>query len=186
MDDKLIIDLYWARSESAVSKTAEKYGNYCFSIAVNILQNQADAEECVNDTYLKAWEAIPPQRPGILGSFLGKITRNLALNKYQEQRTKKRGGGEVSLLLSELEDCIPSLSTVESEHDSNIVVEAINSCLISMNSESRNVFVRRYWYADPVKAIAARFQMSESKVKSMLFRARKTLKAHLEKEGVIL
>ncbi|MCL2817167.1 MAG: RNA polymerase sigma factor [Clostridiales bacterium] len=185
MDDKLILDLYWARSESAVSKTAEKYGKYCFAIAVNILQNKADAEECVNDTYLKAWEAIPPQRPEIFSSFLGKITRNLALNKCKERKTKKRGGG-IALLLSELEDCIPSAGTVESEYESQTVIEAINACLLSMDRESRVVFVRRYWYADPVKAIAARFQMSESKVKSMLFRARKTLKAHLEKEGVIL
>jgi len=182
----MILDLYWARNESAVGKTAEKYGAYCLAIAGNILQNRADAEECVNDTYLKAWEAIPPQRPQILGSFLGRITRNLALNKYKEQRTQKHGGGEVALLLSELEDCIPSASSVEGEYESQTVVEAIKACLHSLSGESRNVFIRRYWYADPVKEIAARFEMSESKVKSLLFRARKTLKNHLEKEGVIL
>ena len=182
----MILDLYWARAESAVNETAKKYGNYCFTIAANILHNNEDAEECVNDTYLKAWDNIPPQRPGIFSSFLGKITRNLSLNKYKERKTKKHGGGEIALLFSELEDCIPSGSNVEAEYESNRVIEAINSCLQSMNGESRIVFVRRYWYADTIQAIAARFQMSESKVKSMLFRTRKTLKAYLENEGVIL
>ena len=96
----MILDLYWARSESAINETAKKYGNYCFTIATNILQNNEDAEECVNDTYLKAWDNIPPQRPGIFSSFLGKITRNLSLNKYKERKTKKHGGGEVALLFS--------------------------------------------------------------------------------------
>ena len=186
MDDEMIFDLYWARSESAINETAIKYGNYCFSIAINILQNNEDAEECLNDTFLKAWDSIPPQRPGIFSSFLGKITRNLSLNKYKERRTKKRGGGDVALLFSELEDCIPSSSNVETEYEANQVIEIINSCLLSMDGESRIVFVRRYWYADTIQAIAARFQMSESKVKSMLFRARKKMKTYLEKEGVIL
>ncbi|MCL1829291.1 MAG: sigma-70 family RNA polymerase sigma factor [Oscillospiraceae bacterium] len=186
MDDDMILDLYRARAESAINETAKKYGNYCFAIANNILQNNEDAEECVNDTYLKAWDSIPPQRPCIFSSFLGKITRNLSLNKYKERKTKKRGGGEIALLFSELEDCIPSNSNVESEYESTQVIEIINSCLMSTDGESRIIFVRRYWYADTVKTIAARFRMSESKVKSMLFRTRKTLKTFLEKEGVIL
>ena len=186
MDDVMILDLYLARSESAINETAKKYGNYCYTIADNILQNNEDAEECVNDTYLRAWDNIPPQRPGIFSSFLGKITRNLSLNKYKERNTKKRGGGEIALLFSELEDCIPSNSNVEAEYESNQVVEIINSFLRSMDSEGRAVFVRRYWYADNIQAIAARYQMSESKVKSMLFRVRKLLKTYLENEGVVL
>jgi len=186
MDDELILDLYWARSESAISETAKKYGSYCTKIAVNILQNNEDAEECVNDTYHKAWDAIPPQRPSNFRAFLGRITRNLSLNKYKEQRTRKRGGDNIALIYSELEKCIPSGSNVEKEYESNLVISAINSFLLSLDKESRIVFVRRYWYADPIQAIAARFQMSESKVKSMLFRTRKRLRTHLENEGVIL
>ena len=182
----MILDLYWTRAESAINETAKKYGNYCFAIANNILQNSEDAEECVNCAYLKAWDNIPPQRPGLLNSFLGKITRNLSLNKYKERKTKRRGGGEVALLFSELEDCIPSSDSVETEYEASQVIEIINSCLLSMDSESRIVFVRRYWYADSIQAIATRFRMSESKVKSMLFRTRKALKISLETEGVIL
>ena len=186
MDDDMILNMYWVRCESAIDETAKKYGNYCAVIAKNILNNNEDSEECVNDTYLKTWESIPPQRPLLFRSFLGKITRNLALNKYKELRTQKRGGGEVALLFSELEDCIPSSSNVELECEAGIVIDAINKCLMSMNDENRTVFVRRYWYADSIGAIASRCQMSESKVKSMLFRTRNILKNHLENEGVVV
>jgi RNA polymerase sigma-70 factor (ECF subfamily) len=186
MDDVVIIDLYWARSESAISETAKKYGLYCSAIAENILHSKEDSEECVNDTYLITWNAIPPQRPTVFRAFLGKITRNLSLNKYKEQRTKKRGGDEIALLFSELEDCVPSNSDVEMEYETSLIIEAINTFLRSLDSEGRIVFVRRYWYADSIGAIAARFKMSESKVKSMLFRTRRTLKLYLENEGVTL
>jgi RNA polymerase sigma-70 factor (ECF subfamily) len=184
MDDEMIIDLYWARSESAISETAVKYGNYCSTIANNILQNDEDTEECVNDAYLKAWDAIPPQRPVILRSFLGKIVRNLSFNIYKERKTKKRGGDEITLIFSELSDCIPADSDVEKDYEAGEVVEAINSFLKSIKGESRIVFVRRYWYADSVKTIALNFDMSESKVMSMLFRTRNNLKTYLEKEGI--
>ena len=186
MDDSVILNLYRARSESAINETATKYGKYCQTIATNILRNNEDVEECVNDTYLKAWHAIPPKYPSSLSSFLGKITRNLSLNKYKEQQTQKRGGGEIALLLDELENCVPSKSSVESEYESNIVVEAINAFLLSLSTADRVIFVRRYWYTDSIYSIATRFQMSESKVKSMLYRARKKLKIHLEKEGVMI
>ena len=182
----MILDLYWARCESAIKETAQKYGNYCAVIAVNILQNNEDAEECVSDTYLKAWDAIPPERPSIFRAFLGKITRNLSLDKYKQSQAKRRGGGEVTLLLSELEDCIPSIGGVEAQHESGLIVKAINDCLLSMESEVRIIFVRRYWYADSIQTIATRFRMNESKVKSILFRSRKKLGAYLEKEGVAL
>jgi RNA polymerase sigma-70 factor (ECF subfamily) len=185
MDDEMILDLYWARSESAVSETAKKYGSYCTKIAANILLNSEDAEECVNDTYQKAWESIPPQRPANLRAYLGRITRNLSLNRYKEQRTQKRGGDNIALIYSELEECIPASRNVEAEFESGLVAGAINSFLKSLDRESRIVFVRRYWYADSIHAIAARFGMSESKVKSMLFRTRKKLRTHLENEGVI-
>jgi len=186
MDDELILELYWARSESAIHETAIKYGKYCVKIAMNILRNKEDAEECVNETYLKAWEAIPPERPSIFSAFLGKITRNLSLNKYKEQRTQKRGGGEIALILDELEDCVPSGGSVEAEAEANAVAEAINAFLRSINRENRAVFVRRYWYADSITSITARHHMTESKVKSMLFRTRNKLKDYLEKEGVAI
>jgi len=186
MDDDMILDLYWARSESAVNETTKKYGRYCFSIANNILQNNEDAEECVNDTYIKTWSVIPPQRPVILRAFLGKITRNLSLNKYKGQRAQKRGGNNIALIYGELEDCIPSNDNVETEYETGVIIEIINSYLLSLESENRIIFVRRYWYADSISTISAHFQMSESKVKSMLFRARNNLKKHLENEGVIL
>ena len=186
MNDEKIVDLYWERTETAIDETAKIYGNYLFTIANNILQNAEDAKECVNDTYLKAWNNIPPVRPAIFQAFLGKITRNLSLNKYKEQRAEKRGGGEADLIYSELEDCISSKNSVEGEYEKGLVTKAINSFLISLRTENRVVFVRRYWYADSVRVIADRLQMSESKVKSMLFRTRKALKTYLENEGVIL
>ena len=188
MDDNMIIELYWARSEEAISETANKYGGYCATIAMNILHSREDSEECVNDTYLKTWNAIPPRRPAILMSFLGRITRNLSLNKYKERKTLKRGGdeNEVDLLLSELSDCVPSGSSVESEYDAETTAKAIDSFLYSVDSENRIIFVRRYWYADSIVSISERFSMSESKVKSMLFRTRNKLKIYLEKEGVII
>ena len=186
MDDAKILDLYWARSESALIETANKYGNYCFAIANNILENDEDAMECVNDAYLKVWDAIPPQRPVLFRAFLGKIVRNLSLNRYKEQRVKKRGGNAIDLILSELEECIPSGNDVETEHESSLVIEAITACLRSLPAESRVVFVRRYWYADSISTIAENLHMSESKVKSMLHRTRNILKAYLEREGVTL
>ena len=190
MDDNMIIDLYWARSESAIIETAKKYGGYCAKIAMNILRNKEDSEECVNDAYLKAWNAIPPQRPAKFISFLGRITRNLSLNKYKEKNMQKRGGddnkNEVEILLSELSDCIPSGSNVEAEYDAAVTAKAIDSFLRSVDSDNRIVFVRRYWYADSVISISERFNISESKVKSMLFRTRNKLKIYLEKEGVII
>ena len=186
MNDEKIVDLYWERTETAIDETAKIYGNYLFTIANNILQNTEDAKECVNDTYLKAWNNIPPVRPAIFQAFLGKITRNLSLNKYKEQRAKTRGGGEADLIYSELEDCISSKNSVEGEYEKGLITKAINSFLISLRTENRVVFVRRYWYADSVRVIADRLQMSESKVKSMLFRTRKALKTYLENEGVIL
>ena len=186
MDDTVILDLYWARSESAINETAIKYSKYCNTIAMNILRSNEDADECVNDTYLKAWNAMPPERPSILSSFLGKITRNLSLNRYKEQRTKKHGGGEVALLLDELADCVPSAVSVEAEAEAKTIAEAISAFLRSVGATERVVFVRRYWYADPIAAIALRLSMSESRVKSMLFRTRNKLREYLEKEGLTL
>ena len=186
LDDIKIIDLYWERSESAIDETSLKYGNYCTKIAINILQNREDSEECVSDTYLKAWDAIPPQRPAKLSAFLGRITRNLSFNRFTARNTQKRGGTNIELLLSELEECIPSDSSVEADYEAGQTARIIDAFLASAKPDNRIIFVRRYWYADSITEIASRFDMSESKVKSILFRTRNKLKDYLEKEGVVL
>jgi len=184
VDDETIINLYWERSESAINETIKKYGNYCTKIAMNILHNTEDSEECVNDTYFKTWNSIPTQRPKIFMSFLGRITRNLSLDKYKQRNRQKRGGNEVELILNELEDCISATTTVEAEYETGMIAQTIDIFLDSIDSENRAVFVRRYWYADSIESIAERFGMSESKIKSMMFRTRNKLKTYLEKAGI--
>ncbi|MCL1824109.1 MAG: sigma-70 family RNA polymerase sigma factor [Oscillospiraceae bacterium] len=187
MDDNMILDLYFKRSETAVGETARKYGSYCLAIALNILGNKEDAEECVNDTYYKAWEAIPPQNPPLLRAFLGKITRNLSLNKYKSKHTQKRGGNLASVF-EELEQCLPAASpnSVEDEFDAKEAGKLISAFLRAEKEESRVIFIRRYWYGDSTEKIAQRFQISQSKVKSTLFRTRGRLKLTLEKGGVVV
>jgi len=186
LDDAMIIDLYLTRNELAIDKTAEKYGNYCFVISNNILKNTYDAQECVNDTYLRAWNHIPPEIPKNLRAFLGRIARNLSLDRYKFNRTKKREGNEFEILLSELEDCLCLNIGIERELDSNLVISIINKWLFAQIEDNRIMFIRRYWYAQSIKELANYFQLSESKVKSTLFRMRKNLKNHLRKEGVKL
>lgn len=183
--DGLIIELYLNRNEKAVEETAKKYENYCFVISNNILKNEGDAQECVNDTYLKAWNHIPPEIPKRLSAFLGKIVRNLSLDRYKFNRRAKREGSEFELLLSELEDCISSSATME-EIDEQLTIQIINEWLLQQTPENRILFVRRYWYADAIADLASKFRMSESKVKSLLFRMRNNLKDYLKKEGVEL
>ncbi len=186
MDDNQIVDLYWVRSESAITESSKKYSRYCRSIAMNILANTEDAEECVNDTFLKAWNSMPQNRPALLSSYLGRITRNLALNIYKKRKAEKRGGGEMELILNELEDCLSSKSSVEDELEMDQIGKLISRFLRKLPEESRTVFVRRYWYSDSIASIAAQYGMSESKVKSILFRCRNKLKLFLESEGVAL
>ena len=173
MDDKQILDLYWARSERAISETADKYGRYCHSIAYNILHSAEDSEECVNETWLKAWGNIPPKRPDRFPVFLGKITRNLSLNRYKRYNAEKRGGGQTALALHELQECVPAGCCVEGIVDDLALAEAL-------------IFMRRYWYLSSVKEIAADFGMGESKVKMSLLRSRNQLRILLEKEGITL
>lgn len=186
MNDAAILDLYWTRSESALTETAKQYGSFCAAIAINILQNKEDSEECVNDTYLKAWNAIPPQRPAALSSFLGRITRNLSLDRYKARKAQKRSGDEAALLLSELDECIRSGKSVEDEIEAEAVAEMIDKFLSGIEKNDRLLFVRRYWYADSIAEIAARLAVGESKVKTSLFRTRKKLKIYLEREGVAI
>jgi len=187
MTDAEIIDLYFARCESAIRETSQQYGAYCKTISMNIVRNAEDAEECVNDTYLSAWNSIPPQRPTVFQAFLGRITRNLSLDRYKARKTQKRGGGETAILLDELEYCIPSGNSVEDEVEVGIIGKAIDSFLSSIGKEERIFFVRRYWYADSIAVIAEQFGVSESKVKTGLFRTRNKLKKYLEEEeGVVI
>jgi RNA polymerase sigma-70 factor (ECF subfamily) len=185
MTDAQIITLYQERCESAIGETERRYGSYCRTIAMNILHNNEDAEECVNDAFLKAWNSIPPQNPAILSSFLGKITRNISIDKYNARKAKKRKGDENSVPLSELEVCFPDLSNVENEVDTKILGQTIEEFLYTIKKNDRIFFVRRYWYSDSISAIAERFSVGESKVMVNLFRTRNKLKLYLQKEGLI-
>ncbi len=186
MKDGTILDLYWRRDEAAITATADTYGNYCYAIAYNILLNNEDAEECVNDTWLNAWKSIPPQRPNRLATYLGKLTRNLALNRYRLLTAQKRGAGQVELALSELEGCVPTQRDLEQATDEMVLVNAIEAFLRTQPRTERNIFIGRYWYLYPIRDLAGAYQMSESKVVSLLYRMRNKLKLHLEKEGISL
>lgn len=186
MEDNQIIQLYFDRSEEAISQTAIKYGKYCRTIAYNILHNFEDSEECVNDTYWKAWGIIPPRRPSRLAAFLGKITRNLSLDVYRHYTAYKRGGGELPIALEELGDCVSSLGSLDDYADEMVLVDTLNHFLASLSVEHRKIFMRRYWYVSSVKDIADDYDITESKVKMSLLRSRNQLKAVLEKEGIAL
>ncbi len=186
MKDSDIIDLYFARKEEAITVTSEKYGNYCYTVAYNILHNGEDSEECVSDTWLGAWNSIPPQKPNRLSAYLGKITRNLSLNRCKKHNAQKRGLGETPLVFSELEDCISDNQTPETAFELAAVTEVINKFLYANDIQKRNIFIRRYFYFYPIKDIAKAYGISESKVASLLFRMRNELKNFLIKEGINL
>ena len=184
MDDSKIIELYWARDELAIKQSEEKYGKYCFSVANNILANNGDAEECVNDTWLRAWNAMPPAKPNYLKLFLAKITRNLALWRYEKRQSAKRAG-EFCTIVTELDEC-ESAASAENEYLEKEILSAINSFLRGVSLKERCIFVRRYFYAESGAAIAQRYGEKESNVNLILFRTRKKLKEHLEKEGIYI
>lgn len=182
MNDEMIIRLYWERNEQAIDATAEKYGGYLTSIAKNILKSREDAEECVNDTYLSAWNTIPPHRPNALAVFLGKITRNLSFNRYKRNTADKRGGGELPAVLDELAEIV-SGAYVEREIDRKELAGAINAFLDSLSPKKRSIFVCRYWYNDSVSAIAAEYGMKENAVSMTLKRIRQDLHGYLTERG---
>lgn len=185
MEDMQIIQLYFDRSEEAIVETDRKYGPYCYSIACNILPDREDARECVSDTYLVAWRAIPPQWPKVLGAFLGKITRNISLDCWRRNHRQKRGGGEVVLALEELGDCVADSQSVETQMERRQLAQILNHFLTELPETERQVFLCRYWYLDSVATIAGYFGFTESKVTSMLHRTRKKLRMALEKEGLL-
>lgn len=183
MDDAKIVQLYLDRNEQAIPATASKYGNYCSSIAKNILGNQEDAEECVNDTYLNTWNAIPPHKPKMLSTFLGKIVRNLAFNRYKHNTVDKRGGGEIALVLDELAGCVSGNDDIEQAYEHKELVAAINDFLGTLPAEKRNIIICRYWYTDSIADIAARYDMTYSAISMMLNRLRAKLHNYLIERG---
>ena len=176
MDDADIVSLYWQRNEEAIRETEEKYGAYLGKIAWNILANREDSEESVNDTYLHAWNSMPPQKPAMLSTYLGKLTRQLSIDIYRRRNRAKRGGSEYALSLTELEDCVSSGST-EDEVEVHLLAEALGQYLRGISPEARTAFLRRYYFMDPLGEIAAGQGFTESKVKSMLSRSRLGLRA---------
>ena len=186
MDDQELIQLYWDRKEQAIPETAQKYGAYCKAIAGNILHDPEDEEECVNDMYWKAWNAMPTHWPEHLAAFLGKITRNLSFNKYRHDHAEKRGGGEIALVLNELTDCVSDTDSTEDVLERQELIREINTFVKNLPAEKRTVFVRRYWYADPVLEIAKDCGMLPGTVSKILERTRKQLKNHLTERGFTL
>ena len=183
MDDDAIVRLYWDRNTQAISESAGKYGAYCESIARNILIDRADTEECVNDTWLNAWNAMPPHRPSILRTFLGKITRNLAFDMYKKLHRDKRGGHNIDLVLDELAEIVSGKDDpVKSVQDKELMNE-INRFLSGLSEANRYMFILRYWYVDGISEIAQRFDMSENNVSVILSRTRIKLKEYLTERG---
>lgn len=186
MEDEKIVDLYWQRSQQAIDESNTKYGSYCYAIAYRILSAREDAEECVNDTWLRAWDAMPPHRPSRLDTFLGKLTRNLSLDRWKWLHAQKRGLGQAELALGELENCLAAPSSPEDSLDARSLTESLNRFLESLPQDKRILFLQRYWYLCPISDIAVRFGMRENTVSSTLFRLRQQLRLQLEKEGFIV
>ena len=182
MTDKMIVDLYLSRNEDAISQTQKSYGRYLYSIANSILCSARDSEECVNDTYVKAWNSIPPTVPMSLSAFLGRLTRNISLNRYIKDRAQKRREN-IELIFDEIADIIPDSSSAEVSDDIALR-DALNSFLASLSERDRIIFVKRYWYMGSVKDIARDMSISQSNVKVILMRTRNSLQKHLKKEGI--
>ncbi len=183
MDDDSIIRLYWDRDERAIEITDKKYGPYCGAIAGNILGSREDREECLNDTYIRAWNSMPKDWPGRLPAYLGRMTRNLAFNRYKRERAKKRGGGEADLVLEELSECVSGAESVEGAMDRRELIEAIGVFVRGLPENKRSIFVRRYWYADRVDKIARDRGLAPGTVSKTLERTRKQLRGYLTERG---
>lgn len=182
MDDQGIVALFFDRSEQAIAETDKKYGRYCYAIAYNILSSREDSEESVSDTYLTAWNTIPPRKPNFLNAFLGKITRHVSIDRWRRRDARKRGGGETILALDELGECVDAHG-LEEEISRRELIRVLNSFLAALPESERNVFLCRYWYMDSVQAISQASGFSQSKVTSMLHRTRNKLRKMLSEEG---
>lgn len=183
MEDSEIINLYFARNQAAIAETSKKYGSYCRTVADNILHNPEDTEECVNDTWLRVWDAIPPARPARLRLFLAKITRNLAFDRYKQCSAEKRGGGEIAAVLDELSECVADTVDVEGELQSRALRRCIAEFAAELPQRERRVFIGRYFYAQSIAEVAAQLGIRRNHVYVLLSRVRKKLRTHLEEEG---
>ncbi len=183
VEDSKIVELYFERNESALAETAEKYGNYLFKIAYGILADNEDSEESVNDTYLSAWDSIPPHRPMVLRTYLSKLTRRISIDLLRKKTTKKRGESQFSLSLSELEECVSGKGMVDEELDVRELSKAVSDFLRTLKKDARVLFVRRYYFCDSLKDAAKQARVSESKAKTTLYRTREKLREYLLKEG---
>jgi len=183
MEDEAIVRLYWQRDEGAIRETREKYGAYLGKIAWQILANREDSEESVSDTYLRAWDSMPPQKPAALSTYLGRLTRQLSIDVYRRKHRAKREGSEYALSLTELEDCVSGGDSTGEEVDLHLLAEALGRYLQGLSPEARTVFLGRYYFMDPLREIAASHGFTEGKVKSLLYRTRQGLREHLVKEG---
>lgn len=184
MEDNQIIDLYWARSQQAIAESERKYGAYCHTIARGILDREEDAEECVNDTWFRAWNAMPPRRPNILSAFFARLTRNLSLDRWRLSRAAKRGGSQVEAALQELEDCLPDRHGPDEYLEASETAALISAFLRQQPELDRRLFVRRYFYMESTASLGTRFGLGQSQIKSRLHRTRQKLRAALEKEGI--
>ena len=184
-DDKELIGLYLQRNERAIAESKQKYGTMCMRLAERILGNSEDAEECVNDVLMQAWNTVPDQPPEHLPAYLTALTRNIAVNRLKQNRRLKRGGGQIPAVLDELAECIPADETVESAYDRHCFLTALERFLATLSHDARVIFLRRYWYLESSREIAGQFGMSESKVRVTLMRTRRKLKSFLEKEEIL-
>ena len=185
MEDTRIIELYWLRDETAIGETDRKYGTRCRGIASDVLQSREDAEECVNDTYLAVWNAIPPQRPANFCAYICRVTRNLSLDRVRRALARKRGGGEAALVLDEIAPFVASRVSVERDYEAKELVAAVNAFLRTLSADDRVIFTARYWLMLPVAEIARRLGAKESRVTTSLHRSRKKLKRYLQEEELI-
>ena len=183
MEDSEIVSLFLERNEQAVAEAMAKYKGYCTQIALNILYSREDAEECVNDAFMRLWELIPPNEPEILSIFIGMITRNLAINRYRQTLTQKRGRGGLDVAFDELSEVLSDNANIENEAERSELLDEINKFLRKLPEKKRNIFICRYWYCDSLRDIAARFSVSESNVSVILNRTRQSLREYLQKRG---
>jgi RNA polymerase sigma-70 factor (ECF subfamily) len=185
MQDAAIIELYWNRDESAITESDRHYGTYCRRIANNILSNREDTEECINDTWYRSWDNMPPQRPASLAAFFGRIVRNLSISRYRANRAKKRFDG-ITVLLSELEDCVPSRESVSQTVEGKLLSDTIDNWLTQLTKDDRVLFIRRYWFGDAVQDLAAECGCTQNQMAQRMLRLRKGLKTVLEQEAIDL
>ena len=183
MEDSAIIELYWARNEDAITQTNVKYGTFCRRLAFNVLSSNEDSEECVNDTWHRAWDTMPPQQPDSLRAYLGRIVRNLSISRLRQRTAQKRGGG-LEVMLSELGDCLPAPHSVEQETEAKELAQLISIWLRSLSADDRAVFIRRYWYGDSLNDLSREWGCTANQMAKRMQRLRRALKARLEQEGM--